>query len=264
MSAAGRDPRNAEQDGGAVSGGGFFFVANTPTSSLIVGSTFAGNVADVSGGPGGDGGGDLGRGHLRREQRRPDDLSNVTVAANVGRGGRHRVASVDGGGIYAVGPTSQSQLFNATIAANRLEPAPATALGRQRLSLGQSLDQELDRRRRRAARPEPRTASSASTPTSLGFNLDSLDQCGFARRRRPGQHGPAARPASGQRRPDADDGCRPATARPSTRATASASSTSAACAADRLPLDRQRRPAATAPTSARSSCSRRTPSSWAS
>jgi hypothetical protein len=176
----GQGPANPEQLGGVAEGGGLYLSQKSPASpSSITGSTFAGNSADGSAGPGANGGIVEGGGVFAEAERAPVSITSSTIASNLVR---HQAASggvAEGGGLWsgAAAPGSLT-LTSVTIAANRLDSSGGVAAG------GNLYWTEATTIRNSivAGGAGPAGSENCSKPpasVSLGFNLDSLDQCGF-------------------------------------------------------------------------------------
>jgi hypothetical protein len=178
----GQGPANPGQTGGVAEGGGLWLVQEKPAaSSSLTGSTFAGNAAEGSPGPGGTGGVTEGGGVWAAIEEAPLLISNSTIASNAAR---HQAVSggvAEGGGLWAVaGPPGAVTLTSVTLAANRLEVS-GTAFAE-----GGNLfwvDEVTIRNSIVANGLGPAGSENCSKqpekPASLGFNLESLDQCGF-------------------------------------------------------------------------------------
>ena len=171
----GGGPSNAGQDGGVALGGGLYAVPEGQSSNLA-GLTVTGNVADASGGAGGSGGVGLGGGVYVGATMPALAFANSTIAANLTRvQGAAGVAL--GGGVYASGsPPGSVSLLSITVSGNRLEAPPGPSVGgnlfsQQNVSIGNSIVS--------GGIGPAGSENCAGELTSRGFNLDSLDQCGF-------------------------------------------------------------------------------------
>ena len=252
----GEGPSAASQIGGRVEGGGMLAVQNEATPSSFAGSTISGNFDNLSGGPGGEAGVAVGGGMLEVTGGETSaSYSNMTIASNTVRllssGGK-----VEGGGALIVaGSKSPITFLSTTIADNGAEGTPTmkgeggSLLAVGKVSFGNSIVSG-------GIGPAGSENCLVVATASLGFNIDSRDQCGFHAAgdqvNRDPQLGPLQSnggptetmlPAAHQ--PGRRPGLRPSACSP-TSARSSARSTSR-----RSPTQR----AATAPTSARSSCS---------
>jgi hypothetical protein len=173
----GQGPASPEQAGGAISGGGYFIVANSPSSSRVDDSTFANNSADASGGPGGPNGAISGGGIFEVTNSAPMTYTNVTITGNVAKFNGASGGAGGGGGIYSVGNQPVS-FFNTTIASNRIDGSLASGGGGNA-----DLFNKVFFKDSIVANGSGPSGSEncmlAGGPSSLGFNLDSSDQCGF-------------------------------------------------------------------------------------
>jgi hypothetical protein len=172
----GQGPSNAGQNGGAISGGGFFNVTNAPNASRIVASTIADNSADVSGGPGGNGGAVSGAGVFEVANAAPTTYLSSTIAANAVHAGGAAGGAASGGGIFVVANAPVS-FFNTTIAINRIEGAAAMSGGNAFLANQTRFKNSIVAGG--TAKPGTENCFAGPAPTSFGFNVDSLNQCGF-------------------------------------------------------------------------------------
>ena len=261
-SRGGQGPSVATQNGGPGEGVGLFFVQTGATSSNIVGSTISGNVVETSAGPGGKVGLVEGAGAFAVTAPGSMTVLNSTIAANVGRGEGPAGPAALGGGLFAVGGKPGTlALLNTTISGNRLDLPTATREGGNLFAVEAVIRNSIIANG--AAAPGSENCKVTSV-TSLGFNLDSLNQCGFTA---PGDQvnkdpllgplqnngGPTQTLLPAANSPVVDQGAgagvddQRGVVRPST--------------SPRSPTRRPRGP--TAPTSAPSSCNPRTPSSSA-
>src|SRR5262249_38691136 len=134
--------------------------------------------ADASAGPGGEGGGASGGGLIEVSNDPAASITNTTIAANVARssGG----GSVFGGGAYlSADDPGTLTVMASTIAANRTEGGFDEVFGgnlraRRRVSFGDTIVASPI-----ATQPGTQNCLIEEGPESLGFNLDSTDQCGF-------------------------------------------------------------------------------------
>jgi hypothetical protein len=174
----GQGPSNPEQFGGTAQGGGLLAVTAKEASS-ITGSTISGNLIDASGGPGGAAGAVIGGGILLISGEAPTTFSNATIAANTARalGGGTVLAAA--GGMYAVaGEKAANVLAGSTVAGNRLESSsPEAKSGNLFMEGPASFRNTIVANGIGPVGSE--NCSAVPAATSLGFNIDSLDQCGF-------------------------------------------------------------------------------------
>jgi hypothetical protein len=174
----GQGSSNASQNGGIAEGGGIFIVQTPPASSSIVGTTISGNVIDGSGGPGGNIGIVEAGGVFDVSGESPTTISNSTVASNVARGlGTGGI--VEGGGVYVVGgKPGFLDLLSTTISGNAIDTSGGGGLveGGNLYAVNATFRNTIVA----GGSGPPATANCFVALTqSLGFNLDSVDQCGF-------------------------------------------------------------------------------------
>lgn len=173
-SRGGQGPSNAGQLGGIAEGGGVIVFAVTPVSASA--STFFANIVDASAGPGASGGIGDGGGAWMLSNGPPISLSNLTATANVVHALPNGIASGGGVDIGANSPGTVA-LTNATLSANTAEGGPGSSdggdgyLGGSNTTVRNTLVS--------AGVSSPGHENCSGTPTSLGHNLDSLDQCNF-------------------------------------------------------------------------------------
>jgi hypothetical protein len=172
---------SAEQTGGLAMGGGLWLTQEKNAGpSSIFGSTFAGNLVDGSAGPGAKSGISEGGGIWLVGENAPVSVANTTIASNLVRYHAEKTGGIaQGGGLWAVGaPPSTMALTSLTISGNRIE-------GAAQFSEGGNLFWEEAVTIRNSivtAGVGPGGSENCSKPpesASLGFNLESLDQCGF-------------------------------------------------------------------------------------
>jgi hypothetical protein len=174
----GEGPSAATQIGGRVEGGGLLAVQSEVTPSSFAGGTIGGNFVNASGGPGGEAGTVIGAGVLEVTSEGPTSFSNMTIASNtarlLGSGGK-----VEGGGVLAVAGGKGSLTFlGTTISNNGAEGTPTMKgeggglLAVGKVSFGNSIVSG-------GIGPTGSENCLVVETTSLGFNLDSRDQCGF-------------------------------------------------------------------------------------
>jgi hypothetical protein len=146
----------------------------------VTGSTFSDNSADGSAGPGAMAGVVEGGGAWVVAEEAPLSFTSSTVASNVAR---HQAVSggvAEGGGLWGVASAPGSlSLTSDTIAANRLD------LSGTGFAEGGNVfwaDAVTIRNSIVAGGAGPAGSENCSKPpenSSLGFNLESADQCGF-------------------------------------------------------------------------------------
>jgi hypothetical protein len=174
----GAGPANASQSGGVALGGGLYTASESPSS--LIGVTFNDNVADVSGGPGGGGGVVLGGGVFASAGPASISFANATVASNVARAqGAGGGGIALGGGMHASASEPGSiTLLGVTAGSNRIEAPAAPPNGGGNLFTEDNVN--LGNTIVAGGSGPAGTENCGGTPgTSLGFNIDSLDQCGF-------------------------------------------------------------------------------------
>jgi hypothetical protein len=149
---------NRAESGAIVEGGGIGVRGSTPVS--ILASTFNGNVA---GGTGGvvEGGG------LYLTEIKEARLAELTVLGNQASG----MSSGSGGGVYAsVLSGGTFSILASTIVANSA-PVGGNATWGMEVKIGDSVLS--------GGSGNPGQENCSAPGTSLGFNLESTDQCGF-------------------------------------------------------------------------------------
>jgi hypothetical protein len=170
----GQGPANAGQGGGIAEGGGAIVFAVGPVSASA--STFFNNVVDASAGLGASGGIGEGGGLWMLSNEPPISLSNLTATANVVHALPNGIASGGGVEVGANKPGTVA-LTNATLSANTAEGGAGLSdggdgdLGGSTTTVRNTLVS--------AGVASPGHENCSGTPTSLGHNLDSLDQCNF-------------------------------------------------------------------------------------
>jgi len=178
----GQGPSSAEQDGGGAVGAGLLAVQNSPgPTSTIIGSSIANNLADASAGPGGGAGNVAGGGIVEVANDAPFRISNSTIAANVSRATGTGKGSIYGSGAdFHGGDPGTVTVLATTIGGN------SAALGAESVLFGRNLLAEklVSIGNTIVADPlagptGPGNCYSDGTITSLGFNIDGGDECGF-------------------------------------------------------------------------------------
>jgi hypothetical protein len=170
----GQGPANAAQVGGKAESAGLLAVQNTAAPSAILNSTISGNVADASGGPGAKGGSASSAGLLQVSNMGPLLVAGTTIAANIARAPGVGLGKAETGGALLVG-NSQITVSGTTIASNAVE-APAAESGNLLAVNNVSFADSIVSGGVASAGTENCVVAGV---TSLGFNIDSLDQCGF-------------------------------------------------------------------------------------
>jgi len=171
----GQGPSNAGQGGGIAEGGGLIVFAVHPPIRVSA-STLLANTVDASGGPGGGGGIGDGGGMWALSNEPPVSLSDLTVTMNLDRALPNGIA--DGGGMN-IGANSPGvmTLTNATLSANTVEAGSGLGGGGNGYLGGSST--KVKNTLVTGGVSSPGNANCTGGPTSLGHNLDSLDQCNF-------------------------------------------------------------------------------------
>jgi hypothetical protein len=177
----GQAPADPTQFGGVALGGGLYLTQEAPASpSSITGSTFAGNSADASAGPGAGGGVVEGGGIQAAAENAPLSIANSTIASNVARHKAVSTGVAQGGGLWsnAAAPDSLT-LTSVTIAGNSLDSSGSAVAEGGNLFWTEATTIRNSIVAGGAGPAGSENCSKAPAGASLGFNLDSLDQCGF-------------------------------------------------------------------------------------
>jgi hypothetical protein len=171
----GQGPSNAGQGGGIAEGGGLIVFAVQPPIRVSA-STLLANTVDASGGPGGSGGIGDGGGMWALSNEPPVSLSDLTVTMNLVRALPNGIA--DGGGLE-IGANNPGvmTLTNATLSANAVEAGSGPAGGGDGYLGGSNT--KVKNTLVSGGISSPGKENCTGVPTSLGHNLDSLDQCNF-------------------------------------------------------------------------------------
>jgi hypothetical protein len=177
----GQGPANPEQFGGVALGGGLYLSQEAPASpSSITGSTFANNSADGSAGPGANGGVVYGGGVYAEAEDAPLSIANSTIASNVAR---HQAVSggvAGGGGLFGnVAAPGSLTLTSVTIAANRLDLSGGGLAEGGNLFWTEATTIRNSIVAGGAGPAGSENCSKGPAGVSLGFNLESSDQCAF-------------------------------------------------------------------------------------
>jgi hypothetical protein len=177
----GQGPSDANQTGGVAEGGGIWLAqekATTPSS--VTGSTFSNNAADGSAGPGATAGLAEGGGVWVASEDAPISLASSTVASNVAR--EHAVSGgfAEGGGLWGVaGAPGSLALTSTTIAANTLDSSGSAFAEGGNVFWSEAVTIRNSIVANGAGPAGSENCSKAPENASLGFNLESADQCGF-------------------------------------------------------------------------------------
>jgi hypothetical protein len=176
----GQGPASAAQNGGIVDGGAIEVSVEGTERSTIVDSTLSGNTADVSGGPGSNNGIAEGGAINFSSSEGSLAIENTTIAGNAIRGVGETSGILYGGGAHMVATKTASVSFrNATVAANRIESPVGINSGGNLYMNGAFSFQSTIVTAGVGAEAASTNCFSAETPTSLGFNIDSTEQCDF-------------------------------------------------------------------------------------
>ncbi len=163
----------ANGDGGISDGGGLAIFATGPTS--ISASTFTGNVAVASAGAGGTIGGIAEGGGADMLTNAPAmSATNVTFTGNVARTTSEGIASA--GGLDFGSNSPVITLTNATLSANTATGSTDSEGGDA--DLGGS-NTHVENTIATTGVADAGFENCGGAPTSLGHNLDSLNQCNF-------------------------------------------------------------------------------------
>jgi hypothetical protein len=176
----GQGPPSAAQDGGTAEGAGLLAVAGEKNATSIVASTLNGNIADASAGPGGSAGTSEGAGLLEVISGSAT-WTNATLASNIARAqGGAGEESLGAGALVVVGPKGSLVISSSTIASNRMETStPEKGFGGNIYTVG-SVAIRNSIVADGFGPPGQENCFGVPQLNSLGFNLESLNQCGFA------------------------------------------------------------------------------------
>jgi hypothetical protein len=170
-------------NGGVAEGGGAYLEFEAATTGSVTASTFSGNSADVSGGAdNGNGGVAEGGGLVVTSETASVLLSNITVAANAARASGAASGNggvVEGGGLLVELETGTSlSLVSSTLAGNSIEAGP------NGVAEGGNIEGDP------GAKIANSIVTGGSGPAgaancgekleSLGFNIESANECGLA------------------------------------------------------------------------------------
>jgi hypothetical protein len=173
----GQGPASASQDGGSAQGGGVLIIGPEGGQVSISNSTISGNVVDTSGGPGGTAGTAYGGGGLTVSSS-ATTIGATTIASNVVRDFPAGGTAYGGALLSVTGEAGSMRIIGSTISGNRVEaPSPTNSLAGNLFatgptSIGGTIVTD-------GVGPAGSENCFLTEGTSLGFNLDSLDQCNF-------------------------------------------------------------------------------------
>jgi len=162
-------------NGGISDGGGLF--ADGAGATTVSGSTFSGNLADASQGAGasGEAGGIAdGGGAFMLTNGPAMAAANITVFGNTARATIGGIAS--GGGLYFGSNSPVVTLTNATLAGNAAAGGASNEGGDAYLG---GATTHVKNTIVAAGTADSGYENCAGAPTSLGHNIDSLDECHF-------------------------------------------------------------------------------------
>ncbi|HEY5977882.1 MAG TPA: choice-of-anchor Q domain-containing protein, partial [Solirubrobacterales bacterium] len=175
----GQGPSNPGQNGGVIQAGGILLSSSKESPSIIENVSLSANTGDASGGPGANGGVVQGLALLAGVSKGTLGIHNTTIAGNSARAFGEPAGIVQATGASVNGSSGGIvSIRGSTIYANRAEPAMpgsgpgnvlalgATSFGNTIVAGGVGL----------AGRENCLIGTGVS---SVGFNLDSSDQCGF-------------------------------------------------------------------------------------
>lgn len=163
----------ANKNGGITDGGGLFLDASGP--GRVTDSTFTANVSDASAGTGGTIGGIAdGGGAFMLTNAPAMSAANVTFTANTARTTNEGIST--GGGLYFGSNSPNVTLTNATLSSNAVAGGDDDDGGNGYLG---GANTQVKNTIVSAGAGAPGFENCAGDPTSLGHNLDSLNQCNF-------------------------------------------------------------------------------------
>jgi hypothetical protein len=180
----GQGAPSTEQNGGVIQAGVTLLVPGEPPGPTnISDSTLGSNVIDAGGGPGGSGGVVQAGALLAVPGKAPLNMSNTTVAANVSRSqGTPEDGIIQGGALLVVTESGfPATVLDSTIAANSSETSnPAATAGGVLIGGEARFGNTIIANPVGPAGSENCGVGSPETKViSLGFNIESLNQCGF-------------------------------------------------------------------------------------
>lgn len=173
----GQGPSSPEQKGGGASGAGLL-AASASASSSLRSSTIAGNVAEAGSGPGASGGEAAGGG-VDIISAAPVSLAEITVSNNLARA---EAGVAGGGGLLLIsGSGKPTSVTSSTIASNVVEGTGAETGGGDVYGLTPLTfaDTIVSGGVGPSGTQNCKFVGTPGEATTAGFNLDSLDQCGF-------------------------------------------------------------------------------------
>jgi hypothetical protein len=172
----GQGPSSSSQSGGVAVAAGLDGVPGPTAPARVLDSTISGNVIDASGGPGGAGGVAEAAGVFAVVEGNPFGLEGTTIAGNSVRSGSGGI-SVAGGAALVAEASAHLAVVGATISGNSVDAA-SVALAGNLFIQGEGVT-FADSIVSGGIGPAGSENCGEEKPKSLGFNLDSGDQCGF-------------------------------------------------------------------------------------
>lgn len=175
----GRGPSNPSQNGGVIQGGGALLGSNIDAPSVVENFSISANVSDVSGGAGSNGGVIQGGAIQAGFSKGSFAIKNSTIASNAAS-----AVGTPGGLVQAAGlllnvsASSTASIIDSTIFGNRAETAqPASGVANLRaggpISIGNTIVAGG------IGLPGKENCEFSPGVSSIGFNIDSADQCAF-------------------------------------------------------------------------------------
>jgi hypothetical protein len=172
----GQGPSSSGQSGGVAVAAGLDGVPGPTAPARVLDSTISGNVVDASGGPGGAGGVGEGAGVFAVVEGNPFSLEGTTIAGNSVRSGSGGISVAGGAALVAEAPAHLA-VVGATISGNSVDTASVSLSGNLFIQ-GEGVT-FADSIVSGGIGPAGSENCGEEKPKSLGFNLDSGDQCGF-------------------------------------------------------------------------------------
>jgi hypothetical protein len=176
-SRGGQGPSDPQQFGGIAYGAGVALQFGATTAATIASSTISNNVSDTSAGPGGFAGINQGGGLTMIANDSSLSVSDSTIAGNEARalGGKGRLF---GGGIYLEDAGKGTiVLTSSTLARNAV--APSDGEGGNLFQIGGTVTPSFRNTIVSGGVGNAGTENCSVKATSLGFNLEDRDECGF-------------------------------------------------------------------------------------
>jgi hypothetical protein len=176
----GQDPaaEAGKQLGGVIQGGGLLVSPYKGLPALFESSSITGNAADVSGGPGSGGGVVQGGALLASNPEGAYSMANLTVAFNTARSRGTNDGIIQGAStLLNASAKGTLSILGSTFYGNAAESddassGPANLYAQGNVSIGNTIVAA-------GTAGGPKNCLIDEDVVSLGFNLDSLDECGF-------------------------------------------------------------------------------------